>query len=1198
MKKLIAFLSTMFGLGVLATVMNGQIIVGNYTATSFQSGATLPSSCSGSAIFTLTTTWTPYYCNGGTYTAFIGGISSGLSGGVLGSIPYQSAVSVTSMLAPNTSSSLEFLSETGNGSSGAAPSWVSDIPIANGGTSATTVAGARTNLGIDSGTLTIDANYYANFTAAYTAACSYAGTNNTGAGSAVILLAHSQTYSIPSTISMCSGVTVQGVLPRMEVVSGSMPDLNMILNGGTVFDCAGITTCFTGSNIRGAGILNAAFTNYTNYAISLGGAQIVGAAFSRFSDLYAIGSTTVNGTSGAWNFVNVQDIQADRLFAYNINTGLNLINNNTSGNDYGNLTLNDIYIRAYPKSVANGNSTIPSMLVESLVGELNNVTFNRLHVQDSSVGADGTGTVISVVGTYPYNVVALSMRDSDIEGGDLYGLSVGEYVVFSDFGIVTTAGNTNDIQILENVNNNDFYCSHNCILAALPAAYTFNRFSGLYNAMPSLGDSAMFGVFETYNDTIVHYNAGNVPLAINAWNQNYSIGFQALPTTTTGNNNIAIGPSVMSTSTTAYNNFMGGTYAGLYCTTCHDNLALGASVLSAANPFSGYGNVGIGSAALQSESSYSNTGVGLYAGLALTSGNSNSVYGSNSCSNATTGSNLLCLGAGTAVSAAGDSNEIVIGQGVTGAGSNTAVIGNSSVTDIYLGSSTPNAVLHAKSVVGPVSALSGGSAGAQPYQTAASTTAFVYPATDTSMLTLDGNRTDSYTADGTIERPYQTLTALAAAVPSTGLVSIWSSPNSAYSMSAAATFPAIPTIIYGNNSTWTFSGGVTTNSIPMTIYDLNTVGNVTYSTCSSQQRSERHGGSYSGGNVVLGSGCYSHMYGVNLSGNSNTLTVNGLLYGEALTGSMGIKSGGTSATLALYNPNITKTSGYNIDMTVGGQLLLNGGLLSTVAGTANIYLPTANTVSTLHALSGLITGTGTGVACVSGTTTYVAYGFNLAPITNCTLIAGYQGPTNFLGSITSLATTALTVQSGTTGTVTLDSGTTGAVNIGTNANAKTVTVGNSTSGSKVNIYGEVDGVAASTGYIGQIIQSLVPSGSAVTLTNATPAVVASISLTAGDWNVSASGNFLATSATVAVGNTFELSINSGTGCSSPSQVTTGQEVYLNPPVLTASSANFGSSVSIQQALISTTTTYCLVATGTFNAGTLNADGSIVARRVH
>jgi hypothetical protein len=557
--------------------------------------------------------------------------------------------------------------------------------------------------------------------------------------------------------------------------------------------------------------------------------------------------------------------------------------------------------------------------------------------------------------------------------------------------------------------------------------------------------------------------------------------------------------------------------------------------------------------------------------------------------------------------------------------------------------------------------LTNGSVGAQPYQTAASTTAFVYPATDLQMLTLDLNRTDSYTEDGTIERPYKNLPTLV--IPSTGLASIFASPNASYSTSTATTLPAIPLTIYGNNSTWTFSGGLTVNSLPTTIYDLNTVGNTTYSTCGSTIRSERHGGSYSGGNITLGAGCYTHFYGVNLSGNSYNLTANGLLYGEALTGSMGIKSEGSSAVLALYNPNITKTSGYNIDMTSGGQLLFNGGILNTVAGTANVYLPVANTSSTAHLISGLITGTGNGVNCVNGTTTYVVYGFNLAPITNCTLVPGYQGSTNFLGpvtanSVTSSTATQLTVQSGTTGAATFDSGTTGAVNIATGAGSKvatlgnssnsstqilgsyvyigsgqtsgsiniggsaaatggvniapgtgaqtvsiattatgvkTVNVGNTVSGSKVNIAGEIDGVAAGAGYVGEVLSSCIVRGSGTALTSASTINFLTLSLTAGDWDVMGNVNLVGAALTASNGN-FANSITT----TSATVSSDGSEVLA--PTLTMTTWTGYNSVVLPRKVVNvsaTTSTYLVVNfQGTITSGTGTLWGCMTARRVH
>lgn len=274
----------------------------------------------------------------------------------------------------------------------------------------------------------------------------------------------------------------------------------------------------------------------------------------------------------------------------------------------------------------------------------------------------------------------------------------------------------------------------------------------------------------------------------------------------------------------------------------------------------------------------------------------------------------------------------------------------------------------------------------------------------TTTFYLDGTQTSNYTPNGSFRFPFITLDQLSAGLASyvnaggTGPVAIWVNPLATYSTSIATTIPAIPIIIHGNISTWTFLAGVTNNAIPFTIYDLYTVGNVTYAACGSNTtRSERHGGGYSGGSVVLGVGCYNHMYGVNLSGNSNTFTVSGLLFAEATTGSMQVLSGGTSAFVGMYKTNMTKSSGININMAAGGQLAFDG-LLSTAAGTANIYLPTANSVSTAHSVSNSAFASGLGVLCANGVTTYVSFGQSLGAATYCTLMTTYTGPVNIMGS--------------------------------------------------------------------------------------------------------------------------------------------------------------------------------------------------------
>lgn len=55
----------------------------------------------------------------------LAGAATDLEGGVLGSVPYQSAPNTTLFIAPNTTASLKVLSQTGTGSAGALPVWTS-----------------------------------------------------------------------------------------------------------------------------------------------------------------------------------------------------------------------------------------------------------------------------------------------------------------------------------------------------------------------------------------------------------------------------------------------------------------------------------------------------------------------------------------------------------------------------------------------------------------------------------------------------------------------------------------------------------------------------------------------------------------------------------------------------------------------------------------------------------------------------------------------------------------------------------------------------------------------------------------------------------------------------------------------------------------------------------------------------------------
>lgn len=146
------------------------------------------------------------------------------------------------------------------------------------------------------------------------------------------------------------------------------------------------------------------------------------------------------------------------------------------------------------------------------------------------------------------------------------------------------------------------------------------------------------------------------------------------------------------------------------------------------------------------------------------------------------------------------------------------------------------------------------------------------------------------------------------------------------------------------------------------------------------------------------------------------------------------------------------------------------------------------------------------------------------------------------------------------------------------------------------LIGQTAAAAVAAGKVGEVISNLVAVGSGVSLTTATPKVVLSASLTAGDWDVGTSVNFAGSGTTIAAGSAYEISLASGANCTTPAHATNGTGLYLAPAAVTTTSTNFGGSIPIEQFNLSATTTVCAVATGTFTAGTEVAFGSLVARR--
>ena len=171
---------------------------------------------------------------------------------------------------------------------------------------------------------------------------------------------------------------------------------------------------------------------------------------------------------------------------------------------------------------------------------------------------------------------------------------------------------------------------------------------------------------------------------------NTANGYQALRLNTTGASNTANGYQALFSNTTGNYNTANG-YAALYSnTTGNYNTANGVQALHL-NTTGNY-NTANGYQALYSNTvGASNTANGLQALFSNTTGANNTANGyvagtylANKSTTATILNNSIMLGYRTSPLADNQTNQIVIGYDATGAGSNTATLGNTSITKTIL----------------------------------------------------------------------------------------------------------------------------------------------------------------------------------------------------------------------------------------------------------------------------------------------------------------------------------------------------------------------------------------------------------------------------------------------------------------------------------------------------------------------------------
>lgn len=480
--------------------------------------------------------------------------------------------------------------------------------------------------------------------------------------------------------------------------------------------------------------------------------------------------------------------------------------------------------------------------------------------------------------------------------------------------------------------------------------------------------------------------------------------------------------------------------------------------------------------------------------------------------------------------------------------------------------------------------------------------------TGTGTLTL-GSVTLNAGAGGTIG-------ALGYATPGTGIVTWATTPSSANLASAltdetgtgVAVFSASPALT-GTPTAPTATVGTNTTQLATTAFVLaNSTGSGAL--LAANNLSDVANAATSRTNLGLGDMATQTSSAVNITGGTITGTTIG---GNTLTSGTFTITGGSGKTLTFNNTlTLNGTNGTAITFPSTSATVARTDAAQTFTGT--------NTFGAIDATSIGATTRGTGAfttLAANGATTLTAGTATTSSSTGTLVVTGGIGSSGAMWSGGNLATTggaiyispnsafstfglaigssvmlmptafAFEWSSTSSGSGTIDTtisrNAAGIIQVGTtaaNGLGQILCAG---------IIGTTAAGNATAGNLGESVSSLIAVGSAVGLTTATPANITSISLTAGDWDVTGCVDFTETVATASARS-------AGISTTSATIPTDGSEAYCGVQSTITTEIN-SITPARKRVNVSSTTTVYLVGSATFSAGTVAGFGNLTARRV-